>query len=56
MDPTQTGHDGIEEIKQNQGRVLIVVKFSVARRIPLAAMVVQFVQDRHQQLEQLEAV
>jgi len=56
LDAAQTGHDGVEEIEQDQGGVLIVMQNAIARPIALAAVIVQPLQDRRQQLEVLEAV
>ena len=55
LNPSQACQDGIEEVEQDQGGILIEMELAVAGLIPGARRMVQFLQDRHQQLEVLEA-
>jgi hypothetical protein len=56
LDGPQTGDDGIEEVEQDQGGVLIVVQDAVTGAIASAAGIVQLLHHGKQQLEVLEAV
>lgn len=47
---------GVEEVEQDQGGVLVVMEGAIARPVAVAAVLMQPLQDRRQQLEVLEAV
>jgi hypothetical protein len=56
LNTPQTGDDGVEEVQEDQGDVRIVVQLPIPGPVPPTGILVKPLEQRHQQLEVLEAV
>jgi hypothetical protein len=54
LDATQTGEYRVEEVQQQQRRVLVEEQLAIAGRVPLGADIVQPFQQRVEELEVLK--
>ena len=55
LDATQAGEDGVEEVKQQEGGVLVEEEFAVAGAVTLGSLVTEAIKERAENLEIFQA-